>query len=205
VSPIEATTPLFGLLDTPLVLRMSPLEAVAAMLGLINVTLVVRRSVWNYPFALAMVSLYAWIFFHEKLYSDALLQPFFFVVNLYGWWNWTRAEAEAGEIRVEQLGAGGRIGWLAGCLAASLGWGALMHRYTDAAYPWWDGSIAMLSIAAQMLQSRRNWESWVLWIAIDLAAVPLFAVKGLWLTAGLYLVFLALSVWGLIHWTKAKA
>ena len=63
---------------------MSPIEVTAAILGLVNVVLVVRRSLWNYPFALAMVTLYGWIFFHEKLYSDALLQIFFVVVNLYG-------------------------------------------------------------------------------------------------------------------------
>ncbi|MDP5281255.1 nicotinamide riboside transporter PnuC [Sphingomonas sp. DG1-23] len=183
---------------------MSPVEAAAAFLGLINVALVVRRSIWNYPFALLMVSLYAWIFFHEKLYSDALLQPFYFAVNLYGWRNWSRARADTGEVRVEQLGQAARLGWLAGAIAASLVWGTLMDRCTDAAFPWWDGSIAMMSIAAQTLQSRRHWESWLLWIAVDIAAVPLFAVKGLWLTAGLYLVFLALSVWGLIHWTKAR-
>ena len=183
---------------------MSPIEAAATLFGLINVTLVVRRSMWNYPFALAMVSLYAWIFFGEKLYSDALLQLFFFAVNLYGWWNWSRSCADSGEVRVEQLGNSARLGWLAGCVAASAAWGTLMHRYTDAAFPWWDGSIAMASVAAQILQSRRKWECWLLWIAVDIAAVPLFALKGLWLTAGLYLVFLALSVWGLIQWTKAR-
>jgi nicotinamide mononucleotide transporter len=205
VSPIEVTTTLFGLLDAPLVLKMSRMEAAAALLGVTNVTLVARRSIWNYPFGLAMVALYAWIFFGAKLYSDALLQLFYVAVNVYGWWNWARSRLDTGEVRVEQLGNAARFGWLAGCVLASAAWGMLMHRHTDAAYPWWDGSIAMFSIAAQILQSRRNWESWMLWILVDLAAVPLFAIKGLWLTAGLYLVFLALSVWGLIHWTKAKA
>jgi len=60
---------------------VSPIEAVATLLGLANVTLVVRRSLWNYPFALAMVSLYAVIFLRERLYSDALLQGFYFVVT----------------------------------------------------------------------------------------------------------------------------
>ncbi|MDT8757130.1 nicotinamide riboside transporter PnuC [Sphingomonas psychrotolerans] len=184
---------------------MSPIEAAATLFGLINVTLVVRRSMWNYPFALAMVTLYAWIFFHQKLYSDALLQLFYIVVNLYGWWNWARSRAESGEVRVEQLSGGARLAWVGTCVVATAAWGALMHRYTDAQYPWWDGGIAVFSVAAQILQSRRNWESWVLWILVDVAAIPLFVSKGLWLTAGLYLVFLALSVWGLIHWIKAKA
>lgn len=176
----------------------------AAILGLVNVTLVVRRSLWNYPFGLAMVSLYCWIFFHEKLYSDALLQIFFFVVNLYGWVNWARSKAETGQVRVEVLSGRARLRWTAACAALIVGWGALMHQFTDAYYPYWDGAIAMLSVAAQYLQSRRYLESWALWILVDLLAVPLFALKGLTLTAGLYTIFLSLCVWGLSDWVKAR-
>lgn len=176
----------------------------AAILGLVNVTLVVRRSLWNYPFGLAMVTLYGWIFFHEKLYSDALLQIFFFVVNLYGWVNWARSKSETGQVRVEILGPRARLIWLTACVGLIGGWGALMHHYTDAQFPWWDGGIAMLSVVAQYLQSRRYLESWVLWIAVDLLAVPLFAIKGLWPTTILYTIFLSFCVWGLSDWAKAR-
>ena len=80
----------------------------------------------------------------------------------------------------------------------------IRSRFTDAAFPWWDAAVAMLSVAAQILQSRRYFESWVLWIAVDLLAVGLYAARGLWLTAGLYLVFLVLAVWGLIEWARAR-
>ena len=62
-------------------------EWVAAGLGVFNVGLLVRRSIWNYPFGLAMVALYFFVFFEARLYSDVLLQIFFFVVQLYGWCN----------------------------------------------------------------------------------------------------------------------
>ena len=62
-----------------------PVEIAAFFLGIANITLLVRRSVWNYPFGIVMVSLYAWVFYGAKLYSDALLQIFFFVVQCYGW------------------------------------------------------------------------------------------------------------------------
>ncbi|OAN57222.1 nicotinamide riboside transporter PnuC [Sphingomonas sp. TDK1] len=183
---------------------MSPIEAVATLFGVANVTLVVRRSLWNYPFALAMVALYAWIFLKERLYSDALLQCFYFAVNGYGWWNWRRARSDAGEVPVVLLGNGARLRWAGVTALAALGWGAAMHRFTDAAFPWWDGSIAVVSIVAQILQSRRAWECWPLWILVDLLAIPLFMVKGLWLTATLYCLFLALSVWGAIDWNRAR-
>jgi nicotinamide mononucleotide transporter len=183
---------------------VSPIEIAASLLGLVNVALVVRRSLWNYPFAIASVTLFGVLFFEQRLYSDALLQLFFVVVNGYGWWNWSRSRDASGAVRVERLDDRARIAVLGGCVVAALGWGTLMARHTDAQYPWWDGSIAMVSVAAQILQSRRVVESWVLWIAVDLAAVPLFAVKGLWLTAGLYTIFLGLSIAGLIDWARAR-
>lgn len=180
------------------------IELVAAGLGLVNVGLVALRSVWNYPFGIAMVALFAWIFFEAKLYSDALLQIFFIVVQLYGWWYWVRGRAEAGEVMVEVLPWRARFAWLAGCTAATAGWGALMHYQTDAVFPWWDAAIAMLSVAAQILLSRRFVENWMLWIAVDVLAVPLYAARGLHVPAALYVVFLGISVAGLIGWTRSR-
>src|ERR1041384_6888037 len=120
---------------------MNPLELVAAALGLANILLLVRRSIWNYPFGILMVLLYAFIFQEAKLYSDALLQIFFLVVQLYGWWHWIRNKAEAGEIVVERLSRLTLLILAAVSLAAIAGWGALMHGFTDASYPWWDASV----------------------------------------------------------------
>jgi nicotinamide mononucleotide transporter len=184
--------------------EMSPIEALAAALGLVNVVLVARRSIWNYPFGIAMVALYGWVFYTTRLYSDALLQVFFFVVQFYGWWYWLRGKAEEGEVRVERLAGSQRLLWILGIALATAVWGWLMHRYTNAAFPWWDGSIAMMSVAAQILMSRRFLENWMLWIAVDGAAIPLYAVKGLKITAALYVVFLAISLFGLIEWSRAR-
>lgn len=182
---------------------MNPLEIAASALLLVNIALVARRSMWNYPFAIAAVSLYAVLFYETKLYSDMLLQGFYVALNLYGWFNWSRSKAETGEVAVRTLGWGARVAWLAACAALTAGWGALMHRFTDASLPWWDAGVAMTSVAAQILLARRYLENWVLWIAVDLVAVPLFASRGLWLTAGVYVILLGLSVYGLIDWQRA--
>ena len=185
--------------------RVTWLEAIAFALGVINVTLVVRRSIWNYPFALALVTLYAAVFWQARLYSDTLLQGFFFVVNIYGWIGWRANRAAAGAIVVEAMTARSRVTWAAGGIVAALGWGALMHRYTDAALPWWDAAIAIASVAAQILMARRVWENWAVWIAVDIGSIGLYLAKGLWLTALLYAVFLVLATWGLIDWRRVMA
>lgn len=184
---------------------VNPIEILAFALGIVNVTLVVRRSVWNYPFGIAMVCLYAVVFAEAKLYSDVILQGFFVVVNGYGWVKWARAREETGEIAVERMTPAARAQCVAGCLIASAAWGTLMHRHTDAAMPWWDAGIAVFSIAAQILLARRRIENWVLWIAVDIAAIGLYAAKGLWLATLLYATFLLLSIWGLADWSRSLA
>ncbi len=184
---------------------MSQLELIAFVLGVINVTLVVRRSIWNYPFGLAMVVLYGRVFFEAKLYSDTLLQAFFFVVQLYGWWAWSSSAADSGTIIVKRLGRRERLGWGLGCAAATIIWSSLVTRFTDASLPWWDATAAVLSVAAQIMMSRRLIENWVLWIAVDILSIGLYAAKGLWLTMVLYAVFLALAIWGLVGWRRDAA
>lgn len=183
---------------------MSLIEIAAVLLGIANIILIIRRSVWNYPFALAMVSLYFVIFRDAKLYSDAGLQIFFFVVNLYGWWAWQRNKAEAGEVVVERLGTEGLLAWVAGSVIATVGWGFVMSNHTDGSYPFWDAAVAMLSVAGQILMTRRYLENWWWWIAVNTISIPLYVVKQLYLTAGLYALFLVLAVAGLVEWQKAR-
>ena len=180
------------------------LEIIATVLGLANIVLLVRRNIWNYPFGLVMVALYAHIFFREKLYSDALLQLFFFVIQLYGWWAWWRAGGGEHNVDVVRLTGPARIVWVAMVAIVSLAWGTMMHVYTDASFPWWDATVTVTSIAAQILLARRCIENWILWIGVDAGAIPLYLAKGLPFTAGLYLAFLALCLAGLREWVKAE-
>lgn len=182
---------------------MSALEIFAVLLGLINVGLIIRRSIWNYPFGLAMVVLYAKIFFDIQLYSDALLQAFFFAVQLYGWHNWLRGRNDDGRVQVGWLTMKQRLAIGMATLALWLVLGLAMARWTDASYPLWDAAIAALSVAAQFLLSFRRIDAWPLWIAVDCLAIALFTVKELHLTAALYAGFLVLAVLGLRQWQRA--
>lgn len=184
---------------------MSGIEIAAVLLGLINVGLIIRRSIWNYPFGLLMVVLYAKIFFDAQLYSDALLQVYFLLVQLYGWWNWNASRAQDGLVRIGTLSPRARLMAACATLALWLVLGGAMARWTDAAFPFWDAAIAALSVTAQLLLSLRRIETWPLWIAVDCLAIGLFTVKELHLTAGLYALFLVLAVTGLLQWQRRLA
>ena len=85
--------------------RVSWLEALAALCGLLNIALLARRSVWNYPFGMAMVAIYAGIFISARLYAVAGLQLFFFLAQVIGLWAWWRAPAAAGAVAVRAIPA----------------------------------------------------------------------------------------------------
>ena len=183
---------------------MGGTEWIATLLGLACVALAALRSVWTFPIGIASVTLLGIVVFEARLYSDTLLQGFFVGANVYGWWHWSRSNAAVGTVVVTRMSPAERCRWGGVTIVSSLVWAAAIHRWTDASYPVWDALIAGTSVAAQLLMARRRIEHWWLWIVVDFASVPLYLAKGLHLFAGLYLLYLALSVWGLIDWSRAE-
>jgi nicotinamide mononucleotide transporter len=179
-----------------------PIEITAVICGLINIILLVRRSIWNYLFGILMVSLYAKIFYENQLYSDAILQIYFFVFQIYGFYYWMQGKSDDGTVVVDYLPRSAYKFYFTIAITAWLSWSFLMGYYTDASFPYWDGAIAVLSMIAQFLLSRRHIENWYLWIVVDVLAIGLFITKDLGPTAVLYGVFLVLSVIGLLGWQK---
>lgn len=184
---------------------MSPLELFAAALGVIAVWLTVKQNPWCWPIGLLMVLLYSWIFFEVKLYSDMLLQVVYAVLQLYGWWQWTRGGRQQHGRLVSRLSRGGLLLSLLIGSVGSLGLGYLMASYTDAAAPWMDAALTAFSLVAQVWMAQKRVECWPLWIALDVLFVGLFISKALYLTAALYAVFTLLAVQGWRDWRRDPA
>ena len=180
------------------------LEHVAVACGLANIYLTIRQNIWSWPIGVVMVSLYMYIFFNAKLYSDAGLQVFFLVMQFYGWYHWTRGPVE----HARSLSPVTRLrmkGWLltgAGVFAGAAVLGTAMGRLTDASLPYPDAFTTMLSVVAQFLLTRKILDNWTLWIVADVIYVGIYSSKALYWTAGLYVVFLILCIKGYRDWKR---
>lgn len=183
---------------------LTELEFMAVAFGFANIALLIQRNVWNFPCGLVMVSLYAAIFFETRLYSEAMLQVFFFCVQLFGWWKWTRAIDDEGDLVVEWSSPRTLVLCALCTVALSAMLGETMATWTDAAAPHVDATVAAASVVAQFLLSYRRIENWVYWIAIDVLSIVLYIWRGLNLTAGLYIVMLMMSVFGLVAWQRSR-
>jgi len=185
---------------------MDWLELVAVVFGLACVSLTVRQSIWCWPTGLVMVSLYIIIFWRVKLYSDMGLQVIYVVLQLYGWWHWLHGDGapkEGEQIPVERLTPQSMATWVLVSLVGTVFLGWVMGSFTDAALPYWDAATTAMSLVAQYLMARKSLENWLFWIAVDILAVGIYAIKGLAPTAVLYAVFLGLSVAGWIAWKRS--
>jgi nicotinamide mononucleotide transporter len=186
---------------------MSIWEIIGTLLGVIGVWLMIRQDIWGWPIGLVQVAVYAWVFYDAKLYSDAILQVFFFAIQAYGWCHWKHADSNGSSrgftLPVTRLGSAAIVGWIALGAGLTAGWGWFMHRTTDAALPWWDAFIFVFSLIAQWLQARKNLECWAGWLLVNTVAISVYWVKDLRLTSGLYLVFWAMSLWGWREWRSS--
>ena len=200
---LEAARPLMAAAFTLWGIPVTWLELVAVVLSLAMVAANMRVNPVGWPLAIASSLLYALLFADSKLYGEATLQLFFVAVAAWGWWQWLRGRGDDGQaLRVHRLSAPGRAVLLAGI---AVGWpliGAVLDRGTDSDVPYLDALATVASVAGQVLLGRKVLENWLVWLAVNVFSIGLFASKTLWLTALLYAVFAVLSWAGWRAWSS---
>lgn len=180
------------------------IEALAVIFGLLCVGLTVKQNILCWPTGLIQVLLYIYIFYITKLYSDMLLHFVYVILQLYGWHHWLYGGKDKNELSVTRLHSSVLIMWMLIGFSVTAIWGYIMARHTDAAVPYADSFTTVMSLIAQWLMTRKKLESWYFWVLVDIVAIGVYWYKELYLTTGLYAIFLVLAVSGYYCW-KATA
>lgn len=167
---------------------IGPLELAANIGVTASILLAGRNSVHTWWTGIVGCALFAVLFYQSRLYADVALQGFFIAASLWGWWQWLRGN-RGGPLRVSHAGL--RVfAWAVPVgVAATLGYGGLLHRFTDAYAPFVDSAVLSFSVIAQLLLIQRRVETWPLWLLVNTVAVPLYASRGLYLTSALYAAY----------------
>lgn len=176
------------------------LEILAFITGVWCVWLAARRHVLNFPIGIVNVSLFVVLFAGVGLYADMALQFVYIGLGFAGWYWWLRGGPQRSELAIRHAGRAHTAVMAIALVATTVAIYALLTSHTDSTVPGLDAATTGLSLVAQYMLSRKLLQNWYVWIAADLIYIPLYAYKGLYLTAGLYVVFLALCVYGLAQW-----
>ncbi len=179
------------------------MEITGTVTTLLGIWLTTRRTLLCWPVVLAADLIYLVVFYRAQLLSDALLQIFFVIFTLYGWWHWWRGVREDGEVRVEPLTV---TALLVALVVGALGSFALgeMAKRLHAALPYLDATLTSYSLVASWWQARKHTANWWLWIVVNVVYIGEYIYKDLRATALLYAALVGLAVLGLRDWRRAE-
>ena len=177
------------------------LEIAANLLVAASIVLAARNSIHVWWTGIVGCALFAIVFWESRLYGDMVLQGFFIVASVVGWWHWLKGD-HGGALHVRWTPVLSLAGFALAGAAFATAWAFMLARYTDAASPIADSIVLCLSVVAQLLMMGRRVENWLVWVAVNSVAVPLFWSRGLHLTAFLYAFYWFNAWWGFLHWKR---
>ncbi len=193
--------------------HMSYLEFFGTILNIAAVWYAVRNNILTWAFTIVADALFVFLFYQFQLYSDMMIQVFYIGTGVAGLWVWARRKKGTKTV-IRPITRNSRrqnVAVLLGVVLGTLAWGTFMsHIHTilphlfpkPAAYPYVDASITIMAIIAQVQLIFRKFENWYLWIFLDVIAIGVYYSRGIKFVSLLYVIFLGLSVLGVIEWRK---
>ncbi|MDI9320691.1 MAG: nicotinamide riboside transporter PnuC [Phycisphaerales bacterium] len=182
------------------------LEWVAALFGVISVLFAQRNHILLYPSGLISTAVYAYLWSRREaaLYAEALLNLYYFVMTLYGWWYWQKGKYKKDQVRISFCTQ--KDWWTVAAIVLGL-WFVfyVLLLQTNSTVPIWDSFVSASACAGMWLLAKRKVENWLLLNLSNLVAIPLFIYKGYYVTTGLTIILFVVAIFGYFHWRKIYA
>jgi nicotinamide mononucleotide transporter len=175
-------------------------EMLAVIFSIAYTVLAAYESNWCWPAAIISVSIYIYICFSAKLYSETGLQLFYMGMAFYGWWLWNKNKTTDQKLIISKITAKAHtILTLSGLLFTCVFY-FIMKTYTDAALPLADAFVTAFSLTTTYMMTKKYIENWIWWIVIDGLSIYIFISRNLPLTALLYFIYVIIVVVAYFKW-----
>ncbi len=181
------------------------LELLAFVFGVWSVWMAKKANIWVYPTGIIGTTITMYLFFTDRLLGDMLMNAYYSLMSIYGWWEWSRQKdgkkvRQITTINHKEKGIG-----LALVLTTMLVT-YMVYRFTNTNM---DTSNVIdiftsgVFFTAMWLMARKKLESWILWISADLITIPLYAYRGWGMLSLQYLIFTILAFQGYYAWKES--
>ena len=170
------------------------LELIAAITSVIGVWLGTTGKRITWPWWALSSALYGVFFYQVEYYASAVLQIVFIVAALYGWKDWAPTGAVAGNLTVRN-----RTYIAIGTFLSVAALSPLLSNI-GAAATWSDAFVLIGSLVAQVMMVYEKYESWIVWMVVDVVATIQYAVNGVYFTTLIYAMFTVIAVIGWKRW-----
>ena len=173
--------------------------AMGLALGYLLLIILEQRIAWL--LAALSAGLYLKIFYDVGLFMEASLQVFYIVMAVYGFWVWG-SNSSGEHLRIQRWPLRLHLLILAAVLAAGVGIGLLLARFTEAALPIPDSITTIGALTTTWMVARKVLENWLWWVGIDLVSIVLYLERSLELTALLFAGYVVLALVGWHNWRR---
>jgi nicotinamide mononucleotide transporter len=174
--------------------EVSYLEFAASIVSFIGVGLGItgKRITWPW-WALGSI-LYGVFFLQYELYASAALQLVFIAAAVVGWFGWEPTGAKPGPLKNKY-----RIYVIAAIVLATLALGPVL-KSIGAASTYVDAILFFGSLSAQVLMVYEKYDSWPIWLVVNIGYVALYSSQELLFTTLLYVAFTVMAALGWKSW-----
>ncbi len=180
------------------------LEITAVIFGLLSVWYAKKDNILVFPTGIISTSIYVYLLWKWTLLGDMMINGYYFIMSIYGWYLWTRKKEGEDEYPISTLSNKEKSIALIifiTTIVFVVGVYLFFNKFTTwSAYV--DTLITGIFFVGMWLMAKRKIENWILWIIGDIISIPLYFFKGYTFTSIQYIVFTIIAFYGYLEWKK---
>lgn len=180
------------------------LEIMAVLFGFASVWYSKQNNILVFPTGLISTSIFVYLLFKWQLLGDMMINGYYFIMSLYGWYIWTRKVDAKNLTPISRATKSEQIIAVI-IFALTLVLVYQVYQFYDMWTNWVayvDTLTTALFFVGMWLMAKRKIENWYFWVVADIISIPLYLYKGLTFTSIQYFGFTILAIFGFLAWKK---
>lgn len=180
------------------------LEITAIIFGLLSVWFAKKDNILVFPTGIINTAIYVYLLWKWTLLGDMLINFYYVVMSIYGWYHWTRKKDNVVEYPISRMTFLEKK-WSFIIFLLTILFVVMVYTFFDKFTHWTsyvDTVVTGIFFVGMWLMARRKIENWILWIVGDIISIPMYFFKGYSFTSIQYLIFTIIAIYGYLEWKK---
>ena len=180
------------------------LEITAVIFGLFSVWFAKKDNILVFPTGLVSTFIYAYLLWQWELLGDSMINVYYFIMSIYGWYHWTRKKGDTIEFPIATMINKEKITAII-IFVSTIVFVIIVYLYFNKFTNWYsyvDTFLTALFFVGMWLMAKRKIENWIFWIIGDIISIPLYFAKGYTFTSFQFLIFTIIAVYGYLEWKE---
>lgn len=180
------------------------LEIVAVIFGFFSVWFSKQNNIWVFPTGMISTAIFVYLLLKWMLLGDMLINAYYFIMSLYGWYIWTRKVDDSHVTQISKT-TKREHQYSAVIFSVTLIFVFVVYKSFDKWNDWTayvDTLTTAIFFVGMWLMAKRKIENWIYWIIGDVISTPLYFYKGFTFTSFQYFIFTFIAIFGYLSWKK---